>query len=77
MKDYEHEYLTTLNGAAVTVVIDVTWEQDEDCLYGQWNASFDLKAVYFDGTDVLPILDVNTQTALEMEATNAIQGDME
>lgn len=72
MKDYEHEYTTTLNGGPITVVIDVTWDQDDD---NSWNASFDLIAVYFYGVDVLPILDINTQTALEMEATNAIQGD--
>lgn len=77
MKDYQHEYITTLNGAAVTVVIDVTWYQDEDCKAGQWEANFSLESVWFDGTDVLPILDVNTQMALEMEATRAIQDDQE
>ena len=77
MQDYQHEYSTTLNGAPVTVVIDVSWFQDEEDRYGQWQASFSLDSVWFDGVDVLPLLDVNTQTALEMEATNAIQGDTE
>ena len=75
MKDYQHEYTTTLNGAAVTVVIDVTWFQDDDDKYGQWQASFSLESVWFDSTNVLPILDVNTQTALEMEAIRAIEDD--
>jgi hypothetical protein len=77
MQDYQHEYTTTLNGAPVTVVIDVTWYQDDEDRYGQWQANFSLDSVWFDGVDVLPLLDVNTQTALEMEATNAIQGDTE
>jgi hypothetical protein len=75
MKDYQHEYETTLNGGPVTVVIDVTWEQDDESRYGEWQASFELESVWFDGANVLPILDKNTQMALEMEATNAIQGD--
>jgi len=76
MKDYQHEYTTTLNGGAVTVVIDVTWFQDEEDKEGQWQASFNLESVWFDCTNVLPILDVNTQMALEMEAIHAIEGDM-
>jgi len=76
MQDYQHEYTTTLNGAAITVVIDVTWYQDDDDKYGQWQAQFDLESVWFDGANVLPLLDINTQTALEMEAINAIQGDI-
>jgi hypothetical protein len=76
MQDYQHEYITTLNGAAITVVIDVTWFQDDDDTYGNWQAQFELESVWFDGTNVLPLLDVNTQTALEMEAINAIQGDI-
>lgn len=75
MKDYQHEYITTLNGAPVTVVIDVTWYQDEDCKAGQWEANFSLESVWFDCTNVLPILDVQTQMELEMEATRAIQDD--
>ena len=77
MQDYQHEYTTTLNGAPVTVVIDVTWYQDEDCKQGQWIAQFSLDSVWFDSTNVLPILDVNTQMALEMEATRAIEDDQE
>jgi hypothetical protein len=75
MQDYQHEYITTLNGGVVTVVIDVTWDQDEESRYGEWQASFELESVWFDGANVLPLLDINTQTALEMEAINAIQGD--
>ena len=77
MQDYQHEYTTTLNGAPVTVVIDVTWYQDEDCKQGQWIAQFSLESVWFDSTNVLPILDVNTQMALEMEAIRAIEDDQE
>lgn len=77
MQDYEHEYSTTLNGAPVTVVIDVTWYQDDNDRMGQWQADFSLNSVWFDCTNVLPILDVNTQMALEMEATRAIQEDDE
>lgn len=72
MQDYKHEYTTTLNGGVITVVIDVTWERDDE---GFWEASFSLDSVLFDEVDVLPILDQNTQTALEMEAENAIRGD--
>jgi len=75
MKDYQHEYTTNLNGAPVTVVIDVTWFQDDDDKYGQWQAQFSLESVWFDCTNVLPILDVQTQMELEMEATRAIQDD--
>jgi len=75
MQDYQHEYITTLNGAAVTVVIDVTWYQDDDDKAGQWQANFKLDSVWFDCTNVLPILDVQTQMELEMEATRAIQDD--
>jgi hypothetical protein len=75
MQDYEHEYTTTLNGGPITVMIYVSWYQDDEDKYGQWQANFELTNVYFDGVDVLPILDVNTQTMLEMEAINAIQGD--
>jgi len=77
MKDYQHEYTTTLNGGAVTVVIDVTWYQDDDDRAGQWQANFSLESVWFDCTNVLPILDVQTQMSLEMEATRAIQDDQE
>jgi hypothetical protein len=77
MQDYQHEYTTTLNGAPVTVVIDVKWFQDEDCKEGQWIAQFSLDSVWFDCTNVLPILDVNTQMSLEMEATRAIEDDQE
>jgi hypothetical protein len=75
MKDYQHEYTTTLNGGAVTVVIDVTWSQDDDSKAGEWQAAFSLESVWFDCTNILPILDVNTQMALEMEAIHAIEGD--
>jgi len=75
MKDYQQEYTTNLNGAPVTVVIDVTWFQDDDDKYGQWQAQFSLESVWFDCTNVLPILDVQTQMELEMEATRAIQDD--
>ena len=77
MQDYQHEYTTTLNGAPVTVVIDVSWFQDDEDRYGHWQASFNLDSVWFDGTNVLPILDVQTQMELEMEATRAIQDDQE
>jgi hypothetical protein len=77
MKDYQHEYTTTLNGGAVTVVIDVTWYQDDEDKAGQWQAAFSLDSVWFDCTNVLPILDVNTQMALEMEAIRAIEDDQE
>ena len=77
MKDYQHEYTTTLNGAPVTIVIDVTWYQDDDDKAGQWQANFSLDSVWFDCTNVLPILDVNTQMSLEMEAIRAIEDDQE
>lgn len=77
MQDYQHEYTTTLNGAPVTVVIDVTWYQDDEDTYGKWQAQFSLDSVWFDGANVLPILDVQTQMSLEMEATRAIEDDQE
>lgn len=62
----EHEYLTTLNGAAVTVVLDLSIPSYLDRL----------TAVYFDCTDVSPILDQATLTALSMEAEHAYSGDI-
>lgn len=60
-----HEYMTTLNGGVVTVELNLDLPSYMDRLH----------AVYFDGVDVLPILDQNTQTALSMEAESAYFGD--
>ena len=66
MKDYQHEYTTTLNGGAVTVVLDLEIPSYLDRL----------TAVYFECTDVTSILDKNTLTALSMEAERAYSGDI-
>jgi hypothetical protein len=62
----KHEYLTTLNGAPVTVVLDLSIPSYLDRL----------TAVYFEDTDVTPILDDNTLSALSMEAEHAYSGDI-
>jgi len=64
MKETEFEYMTTLNGGGVIVVLDLTVPSYLDRLV----------AVYFDGTDVFRILDQNTLTALSMEAEHAYSG---
>jgi hypothetical protein len=66
MKDYQHEYTTTLNGGIVTVVLDLEIPSYLDRL----------TAVYFECTDVTSILDKNTLTALSMEAERAYSGDI-
>lgn len=68
MKDYSYDHETLLNGACVTVEINVSFTFDID---GDWYTSFDLVAVWFDGVDVSPILDKQTLSALEMEAESA------
>lgn len=66
MTDNLHEYTTTLNGAIVQVYIDLSLPAYMERL----------DSVYFDCTDVTPILDQNTLTALSMEAERAISGDL-
>ncbi len=60
----EFEYHTTLNGGAVTVVLNIERVIDED---GEdFHTSFG--AVYYDCTDVTAILSKETLNELEMEA---------
>ena len=61
-----HEYTTTLNGAIVTVELDIT-------IPSYLNR---LVAVWFDGVDITPVLDKQTITALDMEAERAYSGDI-
>ena len=65
MKDYQHEYTTTLNGGIVTVVLDLDIPSYLDRLI----------SVNFDCTDITSILDKQTLTALSMEAERAYSGD--
>jgi hypothetical protein len=67
MQNTEHEYTTLLNGAPVTVVLDLLIPSYLDRL----------TAVYFEDTDVSPILDQATLTALSMEAEHAYSGDIQ
>lgn len=66
MRSFDFDYDTTLNGSPVTVVLAVryTWAEDFPSIY--------LDSVWFDGANVLPILDANTLNALEMEAESAL-----
>jgi hypothetical protein len=70
MKDYSYDHETLLNGACITVEINVSFDTDWS---GETSTSFELVAVYFEGVDVSPILDKQTLTALEMEAQSAIE----
>lgn len=67
MRDFEYEYDTLLNGAVVTVVLDVTTH------WGDEDPTISLYGIYFEGTNIVPILDANTITALEMEAESALK----
>lgn len=67
MRDFEYDYETLLNGAAVTVVLDVTTH------WGDEDPTISLKGVYYEGVDIVPVLDVNTVTALEMEAESVLK----
>ena len=66
MSDTSHFYSTTLNGGIVTVELDLTIPSYLDRLV----------SVYFDGVDIISILDKNTLTALDMEAERAYSGDI-
>jgi hypothetical protein len=66
MQNYTFEHETLLNGTPVTVEMSVTWDKDWDEI--DWQASFNIEAVWFDGTNVMPLLTHDTITALEMEA---------
>jgi hypothetical protein len=70
MNDYSYDHETLLNGAHITVEVNVSFDQQWD---GETLASFELVAVYFDGVDVSPILDKQALIALEMEAQSAIE----
>lgn len=60
-----HCYTTTHNGAIVQVYIDPTIPSYMDRLNSVW----------YEGVDVTPLLDLNTLTALGMEAERALSGD--
>lgn len=66
MQSFDFDYDTTLNGSPVTVVLAVryTWAEDFPSIY--------LDSVWFDGANVMPILDQNTLSALEMEAESVL-----
>ena len=66
MQDTLHHYSTTLNGGVITVELDLS-------IPSYMNR---LTAVWFEDTDILPILDANTITALDMEAERAYSGDI-
>ena len=66
MKDTIHQYSTTLNGGIVTVDLDLSIPSYLPRLV----------AVWFEDTDILPILDDSTITALDMEAERAYSGDI-
>ena len=68
MQNFTYEHKTLLNGSPVDVEINVSFDTDWD---GDTYTSFQLVAVYFDGVDVMPILDKQTLIALEMEGESA------
>ncbi len=66
MQDFKFELETLLNGSPVTVTLDVAY---------QWGDKFpiiSLDSVWFDGVDVMPILDEKTLSDLEMQAESAL-----
>jgi hypothetical protein len=60
----QYEFFTTLNGAPITVYLKVLTETDE----GGTHTELGLESVFFDGTDITPVLSKETQIELEMEA---------
>jgi hypothetical protein len=65
MTDTIHRYATLLNGGIIDVELDLTIPSYLDRL----------TAVWFDGVDIVSILDKQTLTALSMEAERAYSGD--
>jgi hypothetical protein len=65
MQDTLNHYSTTLNGGIVTVEIDLSIPSYLDRL----------TAVWFDGVDIVSILDKQTLIALSMEAERSYSGD--
>ena len=59
MSDFE--YKTTLNGAVVSVWLDVSWDDDD-------NAVLTFNGVFYECQDVTPILSKEQIAELEMEA---------
>ena len=70
MQDFTYDHETLLNGAHVTVEMHVSSDTDWD---GDTYTSFELKAVWFDGVDVVPILSKEALIELEMEGQSAIE----
>jgi hypothetical protein len=66
MQDFKYELETLLNGSPVTVTLDVTYQ------WGDKFPTISLDSVWFDGVDVMPILDEKTLSDLEMQAESAL-----
>lgn len=66
MQDFQYEYITTHNGAAVTVVLDVRYA------WGEKFPTISLDSIWYDCTNVLPLLNKADADALEMEALAAL-----
>lgn len=65
-RDFDFTHDTLLNGAAVTITLAVRNEWLED------DPSITLTAVWFEDTNILPVLDQATLNALEMDGLSAL-----
>jgi len=66
MQDFKFNLDTLLNGSPVTVTLDVAYTWGDDF------PTISLDSVWFEGTNVLPILDAATLSDLEMQAESAL-----
>lgn len=66
MQDFQFNLETLLNGSPVTVTLDVAYQWGEDF------PAISLDSVWFEETNVMPILDDKTLSDLEMQAESAL-----
>lgn len=66
MQNFQFDLDTLLNGSPVTVTLAVCYEWGDDF------PTISLDSVWFDGANVLPILDEKTLSDLEMQAESAL-----
>lgn len=66
MRDFDYDFETLLNGSPVTVTLAVRYHWGDDF------PTISLNSVWFEDTDILPILDQKTLSDLEMQAESGL-----
>jgi len=66
MQNFKFNLDTLLNGSPVTVTLEVAYQ------WGEEFPTISLDSVWFEETNVMPILDDNTLSDLEMQAESAL-----